>query len=108
MKPRECAFASQSEEATHLAHFGTITIGTLMRSEQFFEKSTKSTIAEEFQKRIATPIGMEDFKPEDVTYVRGEDSIHPAYPFRMSARDMARFGLLFRAAESGRKSGSSR
>ena len=25
----------------------------------------------------------------------GEDSVHPAYPFRMTARDMARFGLLY-------------
>ncbi len=32
---------------------------------------------------------------EDGTYVRGPDSVHPAYPFWMSARDMARFGLLY-------------
>lgn len=38
---------------------------------------------------------MEDFRVEDGTYVRGPDSIHPAYPFRMTARDMARFGLLY-------------
>lgn len=60
-----------------------------------FEKAMKSTIAEEFRKRIAAPLQMEDFKVEDVEYVRGPDSIHPAYPFRMTARDMARFGLLF-------------
>jgi len=60
-----------------------------------FEKAMKSTIAEEFNKRIAEPLQMEDFKVEDVQYVRGPDSIHPAYPFRMTARDMARFGLLF-------------
>lgn len=60
-----------------------------------FEKATKSTIAGEFNKRIAGPLLMEDFKVEDVEYVRGPDSIHPAYPFRMTARDMARFGLLF-------------
>jgi CubicO group peptidase (beta-lactamase class C family) len=65
-----------------------------------FEKAMKSTIAEEFKKRIAEPLQMEDFKVEDVQYVRGPDSIHPAYPFRMTARDMARFGLLFlRAGE---------
>ena len=28
-------------------------------------------------------------------YVTGPDSIHRAYPFRMSARDMARYGLLY-------------
>ena len=60
-----------------------------------FEKAMKSTIAKEFSKRIAEPLQMEDFKVDDVEYVRGADSIHPAYPFRMTARDMARFGLLF-------------
>ncbi len=38
---------------------------------------------------------MEDFRIEDGSYVRGPESIHAAYPFRMSARDMARFGLLY-------------
>jgi CubicO group peptidase (beta-lactamase class C family) len=60
-----------------------------------FENAMKSTIAEEFNQRIAAPLQMEDFKVEDVQYVRGPDSVHPAYPFRMTARDMARFGLLF-------------
>jgi CubicO group peptidase (beta-lactamase class C family) len=60
-----------------------------------FEKAMKSMIANEFRKRLAEPLQMEDFKVEDVEYVRGPDSIHPAYPFRMTARDMARFGLLF-------------
>jgi len=60
-----------------------------------FENAMKSTIAEEFNQRIAAPLQMEDFKVEDVQYYRGPDSVHPAYPFRMTARDMARFGLLF-------------
>lgn len=38
---------------------------------------------------------MEDYRVEDGTYVRGTESIHAAYPFRMTARDMARFGLLY-------------
>ena len=60
-----------------------------------FENAMKSTIAEEFNQRIAAPLQMEDFKVEDVDYMRGPDSVHPAYHFRMTARDMARFGLLF-------------
>lgn len=60
-----------------------------------FEKAVNSTIAREFRKRIAEPLQMEDFREADVEYFRGPDSIHPAYPFRMTARDMARFGLLF-------------
>ena len=48
-----------------------------------------------FKARIADPIGMEDFRLEDTEYVGGADSVYPAYPFRLTARDMARFGLLF-------------
>ena len=47
------------------------------------------------KQHIADPIGMLDFRPRDGRYVHGADSIYPAYPFRMSARDLARFGLLF-------------
>jgi CubicO group peptidase (beta-lactamase class C family) len=38
---------------------------------------------------------MQDYRLEDGEYVTGADSVYPAYPFRMTARDMARFGLLF-------------
>jgi CubicO group peptidase (beta-lactamase class C family) len=38
---------------------------------------------------------MQDFRPEDVIYVTGDESRHAAYPFRISARDLARFGLLY-------------
>ncbi len=60
-----------------------------------FEQETGTKIFEEFGRRIAKPLQMEDFKVSDCHYVTGYDSIHPAYPFRMSTRDLARFGLLF-------------
>jgi len=60
-----------------------------------FEQETGTRIFEEFGRRIARPLQMEDFKVSDCHYVTGDDSIHPAYPFRMTARDLARFGLLF-------------
>lgn len=60
-----------------------------------FERQTKNSLFREFQARIAEPIGMQDFRLEDCQYVTGSDSVYPAYPFRMTARDMARFGLLF-------------
>ena len=60
-----------------------------------FEQETETKIFEEFDRRIAKPLQMEDFKVSDCHYVTGYDSIHPAYPFRMSTRDLARFGLLF-------------
>ncbi len=61
-----------------------------------FERETKTRIFEEFKKRIADLIQMEDFRLMDTYYhLEKQHSIHPAYPFKMSARDMARFGLLF-------------
>jgi CubicO group peptidase (beta-lactamase class C family) len=61
-----------------------------------FEKEAKVGVFEEFKRRIAEPLQMEDFRLMDAYYhLEGQHSIHPAYPFRMSARDMARFGLLF-------------
>jgi CubicO group peptidase (beta-lactamase class C family) len=60
-----------------------------------FEQRTKTTIAEAFKQRIAEALRMEDFRLEDVGYAREAQSIHAAYPFRMSARDAARFGLLY-------------
>lgn len=60
-----------------------------------YEQVSGGTIYEDFKKHIADPIGMEDYDPARGHYVTGADSIHRAYPFRMTARDMARFGLLY-------------
>ena len=70
-----------------------------------FEQETGTKIFEEFEKRIAKPLDMEDFNISDCSYRysvnysgdRKADqlSIHPYYNFRMSARDLSRFGLLF-------------
>lgn len=64
-------------------------LGTLFRN------LTKTDIFREFGRRIAVPLEMEDFDVDLCRYVWGRDSVHPAYPFRMTARDMARFGLLY-------------
>jgi len=64
-----------------------------------FEQRVGRSIFEEFRDRIANPIGMQDFRYDDTRrdgeYVRSEVSVHAAYPFRISTRDLARFGLLF-------------
>ena len=61
-----------------------------------FELQTGAKFFEEFQKRLAVPLEMEDFRLQDTYYhLEAEHSIHPAYPFRLSARDMARLGHLF-------------
>jgi CubicO group peptidase (beta-lactamase class C family) len=65
-----------------------------------FEQETGATTFQEFVSRIAIPIGMEDFRIQDAAYVHGATSIHPAYAFRVTARDLARFGYLF--AQQGR------
>jgi len=64
------------------------TLGTI------FEQQTKKDIYEAFKEDIAAPIQMEDYKPEDGTKSGIPESVHQAYHFRMTARDMARFGLL--------------
>jgi ankyrin repeat protein len=65
-----------------------------------FEQETGTKLFEEFKRRIADPLQMEDFSVEDCIYFRGShgDNVNtrfPAYPFRISARDLARFGLLY-------------
>ena len=61
-----------------------------------FEQQTGKKIFEAFKEEIADPIGMQDFLLTDGRYQReGKKSKHPAYHFRMTARDMARFGLLY-------------
>jgi CubicO group peptidase (beta-lactamase class C family) len=44
-----------------------------------FEKKTGKKIGEAFYERIAKPIGMQDFQPDDVFYLGGHDSTHPAF-----------------------------
>lgn len=60
-----------------------------------FEKKTGSKIGDAFYQRIAQPIGMQDFQPSDVYYLGGPVSVHSAYAFEITARDLARFGLLY-------------
>ena len=67
-----------------------------------FEHRLHSKIGVEFRDRIATPIHMQDFRAEDTYYIEAtpqtasfEKSIYPMYHFRMSARDLARFGYLY-------------
>lgn len=61
-----------------------------------YEQETGNRIYEAFEKQIAKPIGMEDFDTGYCRYVLQADrSEHPSYDMWMSARDLARFGLLY-------------
>lgn len=64
-------------------------LGTIYRQQ------TGEDIFQSFERRIAQPIGMEDFSAKDGRYASEKLSEHPAYPFKLSARDAARFGQLF-------------
>lgn len=59
-----------------------------------YRKAAGETIFDSFAKRIAVPIGMEDFAASDGRYVGAPTSRHPAYRFDLTARDLARFGQL--------------
>lgn len=60
-----------------------------------YEQQTGAAIFDAFQTRIAAPLQMQDYRPRDGAYLLEANSMHPAYPFRISARDLARFGLLY-------------
>jgi len=60
-----------------------------------YEQQSGEPIFEAFESRIGEPLQMEDFEAGDGEYRTGDRSIHRAYPFRMSARDLARFALLY-------------
>ena len=57
---------------------------------------TGEDIFEAFDEHFGQPLGMQDWRISDGYYhFELDKSKYPAYPFRMSARDAARFGLLF-------------
>ncbi|MGD0567495.1 MAG: serine hydrolase [Candidatus Sulfotelmatobacter sp.] len=60
-----------------------------------YETATGTKIFDAFYREIAQPIGMQDFTPRDGHYVTSPDSLYPAYLFDISARDFARFALLY-------------
>ncbi|NOS86751.1 MAG: serine hydrolase [Ignavibacteria bacterium] len=61
-----------------------------------YEKETGKKFFSAFRNEIAVPLQMEEFRLTDGYYHMEEGlSIHPAYPLRMSAKDLARFGLLY-------------
>lgn len=63
---------------------------------EIFKQKTGEDIFEAFKNMIADPIGMDDFDPEsDGRYAYDRDkSKYPGYPFKMSTKNGARFGLL--------------
>jgi CubicO group peptidase (beta-lactamase class C family) len=59
-------------------------------------QETGMDVFEGFDEHFGRPLGMQDWRVSDGYYHYELDkSKYPAYPFRLSARDAARFGLLF-------------
>ncbi|MBN1940435.1 MAG: serine hydrolase [Candidatus Aminicenantes bacterium] len=59
-----------------------------------FEQKTGKKFFEALGEDILMPIDCENYMPEDGIYQKTGASVHPAYHFVLTARDMARFGLL--------------
>lgn len=60
-----------------------------------FQLLTGTNIFAAFRDRIARPLGMQDFDLDAMEWRYDRRSWHPAYLFRLSTRDLARFGLLY-------------
>jgi CubicO group peptidase (beta-lactamase class C family) len=60
-----------------------------------YRKATGRDIFAAIDEQIARPIGMEDYRAESGQYYLETPSEHPGYIFRISARDLARFGHLY-------------
>lgn len=82
--------------------------GSAKPGEQFFynnwdfnvlltiiEQEAHINFFEAVKQRITDPIGMEDFRLEDTEYRFDPESEHAAYLFKLSTRDLARFGQLY-------------
>ena len=61
-----------------------------------YERMVEPSLYDAIDKRLAKPIGMEDFSPADgfLAY-EPSNSLIPAHTIRMSTRDLARFGQLY-------------
>lgn len=61
-----------------------------------YEQATGEDVYESFDRRIARPLGMEDYDPAAGMVVHEPTvSRMPAHTFRISTRDLARFGQLY-------------
>ncbi|NTI41411.1 serine hydrolase domain-containing protein [Rhizobium rhizogenes] len=60
-----------------------------------YEQATGGAVFHGVMTGIAAKIGMQDFHSSDGAYLRGPQSLHPAYHMHMTARDLARFGWLY-------------
>ncbi|TPV94762.1 MAG: serine hydrolase [Myxococcales bacterium FL481] len=60
-----------------------------------YEQATGRSVFVAFEHEIARPLGMQDFDHDGTWYSGHRSTEHRAYKFRLSSRDLARFGQLF-------------
>jgi hypothetical protein len=61
-----------------------------------YTQATHNDLFTDFDRLIAKPLRFQDFVvSRDTKYTQGKDSTHPFFSFQLSARDLARFGLLY-------------
>jgi len=60
-----------------------------------YEQQTGHSIFAAFDTLIARPIGMQDYDADSGVYERSDSSQHAAYLFKLSARDLAKIGMLY-------------
>jgi CubicO group peptidase (beta-lactamase class C family) len=60
-----------------------------------YQRVTGNQIFEDFLNDISEPLGMEDFSLDDTEMRTADYTLHDYYSFRISSRDLARFGLLY-------------
>jgi CubicO group peptidase (beta-lactamase class C family) len=65
-----------------------------------FEQQSGLTVFDAFNRHLAGPLGLQDVDSKKLRYIKHKSTNHPAYLFQLSARDVARFGLLY--ARSGK------
>lgn len=59
------------------------------------ERATGQNVLDALLSELVIPLGMQDCEPGDGWFQHGPESSHPVYKIRMSARDLARVGLLY-------------
>jgi len=60
-----------------------------------YKQLTGEAVFDAVEHRLAQPLGMQDFRARDGDNQLVRASEHPAYMMNMTARDLARFGLLY-------------
>ena len=59
-----------------------------------YAEAAGRSVFEAFDDELAGPLGLQDWRLKDGRPIVSAASIHPAYTFNLSARDLARLGLL--------------